>query len=473
MAVDGFDEHCPMAGSGSPQGSPILSVSCMPSPIPYLQDDEAFEGAPEQLEDKPWIYDMVPHPDDSNLDLVSSQAADSHALSPIPPTSPFPVFASWPSSFKGFHTAHEKWWIRAILMLVALLHMKHHVSFRACGLILGCLCYIFILMAFIPANDAMPMTLTTAFTHLSITDRFSIFVSCPICSTPVSMDLMPVTKAASICQSCGNDLYNGLSADFFEISWEAHKRLKKCPTPKVVVPMVPLSTLISDFLMCEGMEREVESWHNGSSTPGVYTCVMDGTIWQSILGRDGEQFFAPGEDDKLQIGVTSSLDWFQAQQGDYSPSHSLGVFLFTVANLVTELKYRTENLLLATMTPGPHEPTAEDLQNHLKFIVDDLLLLYDEGIIVKTPMFPFACLTFICDHPAAVKMSGCADTGHLVSPCTHCSVTQADIFSDKSLKNGFPQCDNAEHVRRAWEWIRLGSAKERDTYFKEHGTRWF
>ncbi|KAF8584211.1 hypothetical protein K439DRAFT_1616910 [Ramaria rubella] len=165
------------------------------------------------------------------------------------------------------------------------------------------------------------------------------------------------------------------------------------------------------------------------------------TGWQSILGRDGEQFFAPCEDDELQIGVTSGLD-----------CHSSGVFSFTVVNLVTELKYCTENLLLAMMMPGPHEPTAEDLQNHLKFIVDDLLLLYDEGVIVKTPMFPLACLAFICDHPAAVKMSGCADTGHLVSPCTRCSVTQADIFSDKSLKNGFPQCDNAEH---------------------EHGTRWF
>ncbi|KAF8583053.1 hypothetical protein K439DRAFT_1647373 [Ramaria rubella] len=210
---------------------------------------------------------------------------------------------------------------------------------------------------------------------------------------------------------------------------------------------------------------------------------MDGAIWQSVVGHDGKHFFAPCHDEELRIGVTSSLDW------DYSPSHSSGVFSFTVMNLPTELKYQTENLLLATMTPGPCEPTAEELQNHLKFIVDDLLLLYDEGIIVQTPMFPqgfssqlttllgrrvcIVCLAFICDHPAAVKMAGCADTGHLVAPCTRCTVSQAEIFSDKSLKIGFPEHDRSEHLRRAWEWARLDSPKEQEAYFKEHGTRWF
>ena len=31
------------------------------------------------------------------------------------------------------------------------------------------------------------------------------------------------------------------------------------------------------------------------------------------------------------------------------------------------------------MTPGPTEPTADNLQNILKFIVDDLLMLWKDG----------------------------------------------------------------------------------------------
>ncbi|KAF8578426.1 hypothetical protein K439DRAFT_1621346 [Ramaria rubella] len=333
QAADGFDEHLS-------QRSPISSASCAPSPIPYILDDEALKGPPDQLEDEAWIYTMAPHPDDSDQDSRSDLGT---ALSTTSLPSPLiggaslagarAQFVPQATTFEGFHAAHEKWWIRIILMLVAFLHTKHHVSFR-----------------------------------------FSIFVSCSNCWTLLSTELMPVTEADAL----------------FEISWEARKRLKKCPTPKVVVPMAPLSTLISDFLMHEGMEKEVESWQNISSMPGTYSRVMDGAIWQSVVGHNGKHFFVPRHDEELHIGVTSSLDWYVSSltRGLYFPSHSSGVFSFTVANLPTELKYQTENLLLATMTPGPHEPTAEELQNHLKFIVDDLLLLYDEGIIVQTPMFP-------------------------------------------------------------------------------------
>jgi hypothetical protein len=40
------------------------------------------------------------------------------------------------------------------------------------------------------------------------------------------------------------------------------------------------------------------------------------------------------------------------------------------------------------MPPGPKEPTADQLQSALKIVVDDLLMLYDEGIKVVTPEHP-------------------------------------------------------------------------------------
>lgn len=40
------------------------------------------------------------------------------------------------------------------------------------------------------------------------------------------------------------------------------------------------------------------------------------------------------------------------------------------------------------MPPGPTEPTAEQLQHHLKLIVDDLILLYENGIRIETPEHP-------------------------------------------------------------------------------------
>ncbi|KAJ7862317.1 hypothetical protein B0H13DRAFT_1490827, partial [Mycena leptocephala] len=86
------------------------------------------------------------------------------------------------------------------------------------------------------------------------------------------------------------------------------------------------------------------------------------------------------------------------------------------------------NIILCGMTPGPKEPTAEQLQNYLKPIVDDLILLYDRGITVKGPghsngevsvfrltSYPFhligihvrvALVAIIADHPALCKLCG-------------------------------------------------------------------
>lgn len=36
------------------------------------------------------------------------------------------------------------------------------------------------------------------------------------------------------------------------------------------------------------------------------------------------------------------------------------------------------------MTPGPKEPTAEQLQHYLRVIVDDLIMLHEEGILIET-----------------------------------------------------------------------------------------
>ena len=41
-------------------------------------------------------------------------------------------------------------------------------------------------------------------------------------------------------------------------------------------------------------------------------------------------------------------------------------------------------MLLCAMTPGPNEPDAEELQYFLELTIDDLLVLYDEGLTAPT-----------------------------------------------------------------------------------------
>ncbi|KIJ09902.1 hypothetical protein PAXINDRAFT_86800, partial [Paxillus involutus ATCC 200175] len=138
--------------------------------------------------------------------------------------------------------------------------------------------------------------------------------------------------------------------------------------------------------------------------------------------------------------------------------------------------YRAKNLLVAFMTPGPQEPTGSQLQNYLKFIVDDLLKLYQEGIVYHTPGHPegrrvrVVLLGVICDHPAMCKMCGFADHGHNEAPCPKCKVTKQDLFSDESLQ--IEERNGAEHCQRCFEEKPLQSDDDHEAYFECHGVRW-
>ena len=123
------------------------------------------------------------------------------------------------------------------------------------------------------------------------------------------------------------------------------------------------------------------------------------------------------------------------------------------------------------MTPGPKEPDSEQIQEYLQLIVDDLIMLWKYGIWILTPSCPqgeHSCsiwhnsiltltigwlihiilLAIVCDHPAMCKISGFADHSHGMAPCTKCKVTQVELYSECSLKNGMEISDRLHK----WCW---------------------
>ena len=169
---------------------------------------------------------------------------------------------------------------------------------------------------------------------------------------------------------------------------------------------------------------------------------------------------------------------FSPNSSVYAQKHSSGCLVFGIANLPPALRYactpntcihssfshrfRVENLLVAAMTPGPNEPTSEQLQNYMRLLVDDLLALYLEGVRIPTPSCPDGtCLlsgqvlywsnvlnhitgrlvevyviVCIADHPAMCKLCAMADHKHNNDPCTRCEVTQSELFDNRVLRSG-------------------------------------
>lgn len=61
-----------------------------------------------------------------------------------------------------------------------------------------------------------------------------------------------------------------------------------------------------------------------------------------------------------------------------------------------EYRYRTSNLLLTSILPGPKEQTANEIQRFIRPIVSDLRRLWTDGLTVFTPKYPQGVFHSIC-----------------------------------------------------------------------------
>ena len=218
------------------------------------------------------------------------------------------VFPPLPPRLPAHETyvgSHSKWFVRAVLLLTAFLHAKHHVTFRACAVLLFCLRLIFISLGLIAKDDDMPITLNTVLKRLDLQDRFTILPACSQCHRL----FQPIIPGNSRCPVCDIPLFNPPPPAIFQAIRGASK-----PSPKLSIPFSPLSSLLVDFLAQPGIEDAVEQWRTDEpSPPGEYKRVMDGRVWKEIQDHNKAPFFAEDsltEDGELRIGVNISLDWF-------------------------------------------------------------------------------------------------------------------------------------------------------------------
>ena len=245
----------------------------------------------------------------SNTD--TSWPARMHESHPVQDHLEWPLATAGPisSALDSFTTANDLWFVRVILLVVGFLHTKHHMSFRACGILLWCLCSVFILLGLFNVDNRMPTTLGTVFTHLGFVDRFTLLVVCPECravaGTPITT---PYLEEETLCTNCNAALYLGIPPAYFVPDPTAHPILKKVK-PKIVVPFASLSDLITELLARPGLEGLIDAWRTHCQPPGKYAAIWDSHIWKTIRDADGCLFFSAREDNELRIAATCGLDW--------------------------------------------------------------------------------------------------------------------------------------------------------------------
>ncbi|KAH9947413.1 hypothetical protein B0H21DRAFT_661023, partial [Amylocystis lapponica] len=297
-------------------------------------------------------------------------AAHSPMLQPNNPSDADVPIEMPPASHQVLEDSSEVWFWRVVMLLCSWLHLQYHVPYRACTLILQVMRLIFITVGLLTRDSDAPITLLTSLHRLQLRDNFEIKAMCISCCQVYDGN----SDTTLQCSTCNIPLFKSTSTnappepapDTADTSDQPAKpplhANVKTSVPRLQTPYSLLSAQLPEYVV--RLERSLDAWREWEPTPdGELRSVQDGKLWKTLPGPDGVPFFdnQPGRanPDELRIGVTLGFDGYQSR-----------------------------NLILCCLTPGPKELTADELQHFMKAYVDDLLQLYNEGILVKTPLHP-------------------------------------------------------------------------------------
>ena len=173
-----------------------------------------------------------------------------------------------------------------------------------------------------------------------------------------------------------------------------------------------------------------------------------------------------------------NLNWFQPYDGTI---HSTGVIYAAICNLLRDIRFKKENLLILGILPGLNEVSLHKINHYLAPIVDELEMFWSGINLNKTYNCPTgkeiraALILVSCDVPAARKI--CDHVSALVS-CHRCEKKanyenrQHNFAGMANMDEWFITRDSTKHFQDAIRWRKCNSDAARKRFVKENGVRW-
>ena len=204
--------------------------------------------------------------------------------------------------------------------------------------------------------------------------------------------------------------------------------------------------------------------------------IFSGDVLQHFPASDGSTFLPsrPSEGRYIfGLSVDAFNPFLNKQAGKKASSTAVYMVLL---NLPPSARYKTENMYLAGIVPGPREPSLTQINHLLRPLINELLELWDPGVwYTRTPscasgkLVRAALVPLICDLKAARQVMG--HGSHSAKKfCSACSLPweQRNKISEASRV----LVPGRRFRKYALEWKMAHSQSERDKAFKKHGIRW-
>jgi hypothetical protein len=232
-------------------------------------------------------------------------------------------------------------------------------------------------------------------------------------------------------------------------------------------------TWLAEILLLPGVEDMLES--AAPSPKALMTDVWDGTFFQNFPGHGKNNFFDAPKDE-LRLCMLLYHDFFNPLHNKAAGKvFSIGCFYMICLNLPPDLRYDASFAYLASIVPGPSEPSMEALQSFIRPIADEMAQLYDPGVwIARTHKYPNGRKVRVAvplnsmDTPAARAFAGFASHGHTCF-CYLCSAT-LDRIGSNTLSTFTLRVVHV-HRAQAAQWEHASSQAERNQLFALNGVR--
>ena len=220
-------------------------------------------------------------------------------------------------------------------------------------------------------------------------------------------------------------------------------------------------------LMDKACDDAFQSVQNRSS---IISDIFQGDFFRTFKAPNDNTLFIDRPPNEGRYAFSCNLDFFNVEGLRLrGASTSCGILAMACMNLPIDIRYKSENMYVAGIIPGPREPNLEEINHYLKPLVDDLTIAWKRGIhLHRTVHCVVACA--VCDLVGARKLANFAGvtSRHI---CSRCSLYGLDNYGRYDMDH-FALRDVGELRQAAERWRDATSITDREAIVERYGVRW-